>query len=400
MAVNKKILLFSTLNPYPFWAGSENFWYDFVNDKRVNSVFQFKIMLADSPVTRKKAEQLSSAGIKTAFYKHFNVDFTRRNLFRLRDNVSQRSVRTLPWYKEITKNKYDLVWFNVAGLADLAELAYAVQLCKNTNTAYWLILQHGYEDFFPAAPEEMARVIDVATSAKRFIFIAEKNRVSLERAIGQQLKNDFRSVNAIAAHKIAEGLQLSLDNPVGNNPTARFFNLGRFAPKDKAQHLLLESFAGDQWKGRDWQLDFIGVSGFGKAYLEKLIHYYGLSPEQIKVTTHTEDVFTEIVKNDVLLMPSISEGTPFAMVESMACGRPALGTPVGGIPELIIDGQTGWLSRTVDLCDISDKLEELWVQKDHWKQMGGRAQKLIGEKYNQEQSILQLSVMLDGDINQ
>ncbi|MGQ0739695.1 MAG: glycosyltransferase family 4 protein [Bacteroidota bacterium] len=370
-----------------------------MTDKRVNAAFQFNVMLADSPVTRKKAEQLSSAGINTTFYKHFNVDFTRRNLFRIGDKVNRRTIRTLPWYKEITKNKYDLVWFNVAALADLAELAYAVQLCRKTNTAYWLILQHGYEDFFPAAQEEMDQVIDAATSARRFIFIADKNRVSLERAIGQPLENAFHSVNAIPGSKIAEAFQLGSANPVSNSPTARFFNLGRFAPKDKAQHLLLETFAGSQWKGRDWQLNFIGVAGFGKTNLEKLIRYYGLNPEQIKITAYTDDVFTEIVKNDVLLMPSRSEGTPFAMVESMACGRPALGTPVGGIPELIEDGQTGWLSRTVALCDISDKLEEIWSQKTQWKEMGERAQKLINEKYNQEQSIIQLSLLLAGDIS-
>ncbi|MBL0130283.1 MAG: hypothetical protein IPP43_03465 [Chitinophagaceae bacterium] len=49
-----KILLFSTLSPYPFWAGSENLWYDFVCDKRVREELDFQIMLADSPVTRKK----------------------------------------------------------------------------------------------------------------------------------------------------------------------------------------------------------------------------------------------------------------------------------------------------------------------------------------------------------
>jgi len=400
MANQKKVLLFSTLNPYPFWAGSENFWYDFVNDKRVHTAFQFRIMLADSPVTRKKAEHLALSGIHTSFYKHFNVDFTRRNLFRVSDKVSRRGFRTLPWYKEISKNKYDLVWFNVAGLADLAELAYGVELCKKTNTPYWLILQHGYEDFFLTGTEEMDRVTDVATSARRFIFIADKNRASLERAIGQKLSNAFHSVNAIPAPRISHAFELGSVNPTGSSAGARFFNLGRFAPKDKAQHLLLESFAGGQWKDRDWELSFIGVSGFGKGYLEKLIGYYGLNPEQIQITPHTEDVFAAIVKNDVLLMPSISEGTPYAMVESMACGRPALGTPVGGIPELIVEGQTGWLCRTVHLCDISDKLEEVWLQKDRWKQMGEKAQKLIDQKYNQEQSIEELSLLLASDMNQ
>lgn len=393
----KKVLLFSTLNPYPFWAGSENLWYDFATDERVKALASFKVMLAESPVTRKKSELLAAHGVTTGFYKHFNVDFTRRNLYRVSDKVSKKKIRTLPWYKEITKNKYDLVWLNVAGLGDLAELAYAVDLCKRSGTPYWLILQHGYEDFFLSSEEEMELVTNVALSAKRFIFIADRNRQSLERAIGQTLPNAYRSFNAIPASKIREGLKLNAAYPEKRDSRSKFFNLGRFAPKDKAQHLLLESLTGDNWKTRDWELNFIGVSGFGKHYLEKLTKYYGLNPGKIRITPHTENVFEEIVRNDVLLMPSMSEGTPFAMVESMACGRPAVGTPIGGIPELIRDGETGWLSKSIDIADISEKIEQAWKQKDNWRMIGERARTFIETNYNQDITFPGLLEMLKAD---
>jgi len=393
-----KILLFSTLNPSPFWAGSENLWYDFVKDQRVNSALQFKVMLADSPVTRKKAELLPVTGAIVSFYKHFNVDFTRRNLFRAGDKIRKRSIRTLPWYNEITKNKYDLVWLNVAALADLYELAYAVQLCKKSNTSYWIILQHGYEDFFFSSQQEMDTVSEIALSAKRFIFIADRNRQSLERAIGQRLHNAYRSVNAITASKIEEGARLC-NTPRESHSIAKFFNLGRFSPRDKAQHLLLESFAGSRWKERDWELNFIGVSGFGKAYLEKLVNYYCLDPGKIKITAHTGHVFEEIAGNDVLLMPSVSEGTPFAMVEAMACGKPALGTPVGGIPELIKDRETGWLARSTDVADISDKLEQVWNDRKQWTEMGQKARRFVAEHYNQEKSFAALLQVVQEDLS-
>jgi glycosyltransferase involved in cell wall biosynthesis len=46
---------------------------------------------------------------------------------------------------------------------------------------------------------------------------------------------------------------------------------------------------------------------------------------------------------DLLLLPSISEGFPSVVGESMACGTPVLGSNVGGIPELVREGETGWL---------------------------------------------------------
>lgn len=390
-------MLFSTLNPYPFWAGSENLWFDFVRDERLKASHSFKVMLADSPVTRQKGNELKEAGVEVGYYKHFNVDFTRRNLFKLADKLSSRNQRTLPWYKEISKGKYDLVFFNVSTHADLLNLSYAVTLCKKYAIPYWLLLQHGYEDFFLATEEELDITIDVATSARRFIFIAKKNRHVLERAIGQKLINAIDTVNAITAKKIEEAGKISLTGTTEGSGKARFFNLGRFAPKDKAQHLLLECFAVSQWKTRDWELNFIGVSGFGRLYLEKLINFYALDTRQIRILPHTDNVFAEIVKNDVLLMPSMSEGTPFAMIESMACGRPAFGTPVGGISELIRDGVTGWLSKTVAIEDISEALERVWAQKNEWKQMGERAAGFIQTNYNQQVTFPKLIELLQED---
>lgn len=397
MPDKKKILLFSTLNPYPFWAGSENLWFDFFLDPRVNSQLELKAMLADSPVTREKAIRLNQAGVSTGFYRHFNVDFTRRNMYRLGDKIRKKQVRTLPWFREIETKQYDLVWFNVAALADLDELYYAVQICKKSNTPYWLLLQHGYEDFFCTSQEEIDRIAAVSNDASRFLFIADKNRKALERGIGQGLSNAYRTVNAIPAATIEKARQ-SANTKNNNDGKARFFNLGRFSPRDKAQHLILESLSGKEWKERDWQLEFIGVSGFGKAYLEKMIRYFGLDAEKIRITPHTSAVMEAIAANDVLLMPSLSEGTPFAMVESMACGKPAMGTPVGGIPELIEAEKTGWLSASVSAESVREAMEKVWLDRGQWKTMGANAAAFVAATYNQENSFKALLSQLQEDI--
>ena len=44
-----------------------------------------------------------------------------------------------------------------------------------------------------------------------------------------------------------------------------------------------------------------------------------------------------------LIMPSFAENLPVAMMESLAMGRPVLGTYVAGVPELVENGVTGWL---------------------------------------------------------
>lgn len=221
----------------------------------------------------------------------------------------------------------------------------------------------------------------------------------MERALCRKLDNAFHSVNALPVSKIMDAIKYGEENPVNRGTTAKFFNLGRFSPKDKAQHLLLEAFTSEEWKERDWQLSFIGISHSGQVQLEKLRSYYGLEKNRIRIKEHTENVFAEIVQNDVLLMPSLSEGTPFAMIESMACARPALGTPIGGIPELITDGQTGWLSVTTSVHDINEALEKAWDQREQWAQFGKNAQQRVRDNYNQDQSFPSLLQLLEQDTN-
>jgi glycosyltransferase involved in cell wall biosynthesis len=58
----------------------------------------------------------------------------------------------------------------------------------------------------------------------------------------------------------------------------------------------------------------------------------------------------------LIVLPSYTEGLPNTMLESIACGTPVLGNSVGAIPDILIDGETGFIMDDNDPATIKDNL--------------------------------------------
>jgi glycosyltransferase involved in cell wall biosynthesis len=93
------------------------------------------------------------------------------------------------------------------------------------------------------------------------------------------------------------------------------------------------------------------------AYADQL----GLDGNDIFVGAFTsrEELHQIMLKTDVFVMPSILEGQPVSLVEAMSYGRPIVATKVGGIPELIQDGVSGFLCAPADSVCLSHKINML-----------------------------------------
>jgi glycosyltransferase involved in cell wall biosynthesis len=79
-----------------------------------------------------------------------------------------------------------------------------------------------------------------------------------------------------------------------------------------------------------------------RAVLDRMIADLGLT-DRVTFLGFRSDAETVLRAVDVVVMPSQSEGLPLALLEAMACGRPIVATPVGGIPEAIADRVNGLL---------------------------------------------------------
>ena len=81
--------------------------------------------------------------------------------------------------------------------------------------------------------------------------------------------------------------------------------------------------------------------------------------DTVKFTGHRSDLHNIYASLDVFLMTSITEGLPNTTLEAMAMSVPVVSTSIGGVPELVIHGKTGFLSEIRDSEGLSRQIIEL-----------------------------------------
>ncbi|MEM6992401.1 MAG: glycosyltransferase family 4 protein [Myxococcota bacterium] len=121
-----------------------------------------------------------------------------------------------------------------------------------------------------------------------------------------------------------------------------FVCVGRLSPQ-KGQLLLVEAFAMAIEAGVDANLVLCG-DGEMREEIEALIRSRNIE-DRVRITgwISGEEVRREIIAARCLALPSFAEGLPMVIMEAFALKRPVLTTYIAGIPELVVDGENGFL---------------------------------------------------------
>jgi len=84
------------------------------------------------------------------------------------------------------------------------------------------------------------------------------------------------------------------------------------------------------------------------------------------------------------------ENNPISVLESFALGKPVIGSRIGGIPELVIDGKTGFTFKAGDSAVLKEKIKYLLDNTNKIKVLGRNARKFVEKNFNPEKHYKEL----------
>lgn len=109
----------------------------------------------------------------------------------------------------------------------------------------------------------------------------------------------------------------------------------------------------------------------------------------VNVTSYVEyaDLVDYYNRMKLYILPSYCEGIPSTIFEAIACGTPVLATSVGGISEIIKDGETGFLLKSISAEYIAQRVVELLKNPELLSEVSAKANLFVRENFNHKKTL-------------
>jgi glycosyltransferase involved in cell wall biosynthesis len=165
------------------------------------------------------------------------------------------------------------------------------------------------------------------------------------------------------AGKLRLSLGIAEDAPVVGT-------VGRLAPQKAPEDFLKVA---DRVRRRCPNAKFLYVGGGPQqAWFTAEIRRLGLEPTVLPLG-YRRDVPELMHLFDVFLLTSLWEGLPLVIQQAMCAGRPCVATAVDGTPEVVIEGETGYLAAPRDVETLTQRVTELLCSEETRRRMGQAA---------------------------
>jgi glycosyltransferase involved in cell wall biosynthesis len=160
--------------------------------------------------------------------------------------------------------------------------------------------------------------------------------------------------------------------------------IGRMTGVKRTSDVLL-AFKKLRQDGVDASLCLVG-DGPDRERLERGAHELGIMRDTLFLG-YQEDVGRFHTAFDAFFLPSTNEGTPVTAIEALAAGTPVVATRVGGVPDVVLDGEDGFLVEVGAIGQLAERLERLAADPELRKRMGAAGRARVQPRYAVERLI-------------
>jgi len=172
--------------------------------------------------------------------------------------------------------------------------------------------------------------------------------------------------------------------------------LGRFTPIKNQKLLLLA--ARRIVKQHPDVLFLLAGDGKERGRLEQMGRELGLEDKLI-FTGWLDSPYPVLSRMDILVLPSLWEGLGVTILEAMALGKPVVATMVGGIPEVVSDGETGLLVPSDDEEALASALHKLLSDPKLAHEMGRRGKIVVEERFPSTRTAREVEEVYESSMN-
>jgi glycosyltransferase involved in cell wall biosynthesis len=221
-------------------------------------------------------------------------------------------------------------------------------------------LAHGTTALVAVSPEVRDDLVRLGV-ARREKFTVVRLGIELEARLGgRNGRDETRRVLGIAPERFTVGW------------------IGRMTGVKRTGDVLL-AFKELRERGVDACLCMVG-DGPEREQVEQRAHDLGIMRDTLFLG-YQEDVAPFYAAFDAMILPSGNEGTPVSAIESLAAGRPVVATRVGGVPDVVRDGEDGFLVELGDVGELAGALARLAEDPELRGRMGKAGRTRVLPRY-------------------
>lgn len=140
----------------------------------------------------------------------------------------------------------------------------------------------------------------------------------------------------------------------------------------------------------------VAGAGSDEKEIRDLVNKQHITNVELMGFKDKNEIFALMMKAKFVVCPSEwYENYPFSIIESFLFSKPVIGAKIGGIPELVRNGETGFLFESGNVTDLQNKITNLWSNDKLAREMGNNARNFIYDIVNFDTHWLKLHSILN-----